>query len=148
MRNSRDLKMATYSSSMSKTSTVLENHGKIASFFRSYVFFRPSRRKGHQVTRVKEGCIFGCDLSEHLLKTSRDVPLVLKCCAEFIEEYGIVNGIYRLSGVSSNIQRLREYFDHDRQPDLTDEAILQDVHCVSSLLKMYFREVTREFNTC
>ena len=35
------------------------------------------------------------------------VPMVLKCCAEFIEEYGIVDGIYRLSGVTSNIQKLR-----------------------------------------
>lgn len=33
--------------------------------------------------------------------------MVLKCCAEFIEEYGIVDGIYRLSGVTSNIQKLR-----------------------------------------
>jgi hypothetical protein len=35
------------------------------------------------------------------------VPLVLKCCADFIEAHGIVDGIYRLSGVTSNIQRLR-----------------------------------------
>lgn len=39
------------------------------------------------------------------------VPMVLKCCAEFIEEYGVVDGIYRLSGVSSNIQRLRYVFN-------------------------------------
>ena len=35
------------------------------------------------------------------------VPVVLKSCAEFIETHGIVDGIYRLSGVTSNIQRLR-----------------------------------------
>jgi len=35
------------------------------------------------------------------------VPIVLKFCAELIETYGIVDGIYRLSGISSNIQRLR-----------------------------------------
>uniref|UniRef100_A0A3B3TXC6 Rho-GAP domain-containing protein n=1 Tax=Poecilia latipinna TaxID=48699 RepID=A0A3B3TXC6_9TELE len=35
------------------------------------------------------------------------VPQVLQKCAEFIEQYGIVDGIYRLSGVTSNIQRLR-----------------------------------------
>lgn len=33
------------------------------------------------------------------------VPYVLKSCAEFIETHGIVDGIYRLSGVTSNIQR-------------------------------------------
>ena len=35
------------------------------------------------------------------------VPKVLEKCAEFIEERGIVDGIYRLGGVASNIQRLR-----------------------------------------
>lgn len=35
------------------------------------------------------------------------VPDVLTSCAEFIENFGIVDGIYRLSGVTSNIQRLR-----------------------------------------
>ena len=35
------------------------------------------------------------------------VPLVLLKCAEVIEKNGIVDGIYRLSGMSSNIQKLR-----------------------------------------
>lgn len=35
------------------------------------------------------------------------VPQVLRCCSEFVETHGIVDGIYRLSGVSSNIQKLR-----------------------------------------
>lgn len=32
-------------------------------------------------------------------------------------------------------------FDEDRVPDLTEEIYLQDIHCISSLLKMYFREL-------
>lgn len=36
----------------------------------------------------------------------------------------------------------RNAFDEDRIPDLYgDESILQDIHCVSSVLKMYFREL-------
>lgn len=35
------------------------------------------------------------------------VPQVLRTCADFIENHGIVDGIYRLSGITSNIQRLR-----------------------------------------
>jgi len=35
------------------------------------------------------------------------VPLVLTTCAEVIEQHGIVDGIYRLSGVTTNIQKLR-----------------------------------------
>ncbi|ELV11120.1 Rho GTPase-activating protein 31 [Tupaia chinensis] len=69
------------------------------------------------------------------------VPYVLKSCAEFIETHGIVDGIYRLSGVTSNIQRLRQEFGSDQGPDLTREVYLQDIHCVGSLCKLYFREL-------
>ncbi|KAI2530991.1 Rho GTPase activating protein 31, partial [Homo sapiens] len=69
------------------------------------------------------------------------VPYVLKSCAEFIETHGIVDGIYRLSGVTSNIQRLRQEFGSDQCPDLTREVYLQDIHCVGSLCKLYFREL-------
>lgn len=70
------------------------------------------------------------------------MPVILTCCAEFIELEGIVDGIYRVSGITSNIQKLRNAFDEDRVPNLAeDEAIKQDIHAVSSLLKMYFREL-------
>ena len=89
------------------------------------------------------------------------VPKVLKHCAYFIEARGLVDGIYRLSGISSNIHRLRLAFDEDRLPNLFEDRlvlqvmmmmimiimmiimmmVLQDIHSVSSLLKMYFREL-------
>lgn len=73
--------------------------------------------------------------------TCRDIPLILKRCSEFIENHGIVDGIYRLSGVKSNIQRLKHAFDQGREPDLEDDCFIQDIHGVASLLKMYFREL-------
>ncbi|KAI2664039.1 Rho GTPase-activating protein 31 [Labeo rohita] len=69
------------------------------------------------------------------------VPYVLKTCAEFIEKHGIVDGIYRLSGITSNIQKLRQEFCSETCPDLTKEVYLQDIHCVGSLCKLYFREL-------
>ncbi|XP_053595606.1 rho GTPase-activating protein 32 isoform X2 [Microplitis demolitor] len=120
---------------------VLRKHGKLIAFFRSFILNRPSRRRLKQSGILKER-VFGCDLGEHLLNSGQDVPAVLKCCAEFIETHGLVDGIYRLSGVTSNIQRLRHAFDEDRVPALhSDESILQDIHSVASLLKMYFREL-------
>ncbi|XP_061879208.1 probable serine/threonine-protein kinase kinX [Entelurus aequoreus] len=85
--------------------------------------------------------VFGCDLLEHLNASSQDVPQVLRCCTEFVEQHGIVDGIYRLSGVSSNIQKLRSEFESDGTPELNKEVYLQDIHCVSSLCKAYFREL-------
>nr|XP_050034927.1 uncharacterized protein LOC126531447 isoform X1 [Dermacentor andersoni] len=122
------------------TKPVLRKHGKLIAFFRSFLLSRPSRRKLKQSGILRER-VFGCDLGEHLTNTGRDVPLVLSSCAKFIEQFGIVDGIYRLSGVTSNIQKLRVTFDEDRVPDLNEEEIRQDIHCVASLLKMYFREL-------
>ncbi|KAF5304225.1 hypothetical protein FQR65_LT08032 [Abscondita terminalis] len=119
---------------------VLRKHGKLIAFFRSFILNRPSRRRLKQSGILKER-VFGCDLGEHLLNSGHDIPTVLKCCTEFIEKHGIVDGIYRLSGVTSNIQKLRNAFDEDRIPDLYTEEILQDIHSVASLLKMYFREL-------
>ncbi|XP_053561822.1 rho GTPase-activating protein 31 [Bombina bombina] len=91
--------------------------------------------------RKGSGGAFGCDLTEYLDSSGQDVPLVLKSCAEFIETHGVVDGIYRLSGVTSNIQKLRQEFGSDQCPDLTRDIYLQDIHCVGSLCKLYFREL-------
>ena len=85
---------------------VLRKHGKLISFFRSFILSRPARGKLKKSGILKER-VFGCDLSEHLLNTGSDVPKVLTHCAEFIEARGIIDGIYRLSGIASNIQKLR-----------------------------------------
>ncbi|XP_075396564.1 rho GTPase-activating protein 30 isoform X1 [Tenrec ecaudatus] len=99
-----------------------------------------SRQKGKKKGTSKER-VFGCDLQEHLQHSGQEVPQVLRSCAEFVEEYGVVDGIYRLSGVSSNIQKLRQEFEAERKPDLRRDVYLQDIHCVSSLCKAYFREL-------
>lgn len=125
---------------VSPTKPVLRKHGKLIAFFRSFILSRPSRRRLKQSGIYKER-VFSCDLSEHLLNSGQDIPMVLKCCAEFIEEFGIVDGIYRLSGITSNIQKLRRAFDEERTPDFSLPEIRQDIHALSSLLKMYFREL-------
>ncbi|EFN66379.1 Rho/Cdc42/Rac GTPase-activating protein RICS [Camponotus floridanus] len=137
----RHLTVSTTVRSKLPVKPVLRKHGKLIAFFRSFILNRPSRRRLKQSGILRER-VFGCDLGEHLLNSGQDVPTVLTCCAEFIEKHGLVDGIYRLSGVTSNIQKLRNAFDEDRVPALhSDESILQDIHSVASLLKMYFREL-------
>ncbi|CAB1426925.1 unnamed protein product [Pleuronectes platessa] len=97
---------------------------------------RRVRRRGGNKEKV-----FGCDLLEHLNASSQEIPQVLRFCSEFVEHNGIVDGIYRLSGVSSNIQKLRGEFESDGNPDLNKDVYLQDIHCISSLCKAYFREL-------
>ncbi|XP_018582428.2 rho GTPase-activating protein 33 isoform X2 [Scleropages formosus] len=120
--------------------SVSKKHGKLMGFLRTFMKSRPTKQKLKQRGILKER-VFGCDLGEHLLNSGNDVPQVLKSCSEFIEKYGVVDGIYRHSGVSSNIQKLRHEFDSENVPDLTKDVYMQDIHCVGSLCKLYFREL-------
>ncbi|XP_029768987.1 rho GTPase-activating protein 33 [Terrapene carolina triunguis] len=119
---------------------VCKKHGKLLGFLRTFMKSRPSKQRLKQRGILRER-VFGCDLGEHLLNSGHDVPQVLRCCSEFIEKHGMVDGIYRLSGVASNIQKLRHEFDSERVPELGRATYLQDIHCVSSLCKLYFREL-------
>uniref|UniRef100_A0A3Q2XNJ6 Rho GTPase-activating protein 32 n=1 Tax=Hippocampus comes TaxID=109280 RepID=A0A3Q2XNJ6_HIPCM len=119
---------------------VSKKHGKLITFLRSFMKSRPTKQKLKQRGILRER-VFGCDLGEHLLNSGHDVPQVLKSCTEFIEKHGVVDGIYRLSGIASNIQKLRHEFDSEQIPDLTKDVYVQDIHCVGSLCKLYFREL-------
>lgn len=55
---------------------------------------------------------FGVDLGEQMVRDNVDVPRVLEKCAEAIELYGLDSmGIYRLSGTTSRVQRLKASLD-------------------------------------
>ncbi|KAL0973246.1 hypothetical protein UPYG_G00200970 [Umbra pygmaea] len=119
---------------------VCKKHGKLVTFLRSFMKSRPPPQKLRQRGILRER-VFGCDLGEHLLNSGHEVPLVIKCCTDFIERHGVVDGMYRLSGISSNIQKLRHEFDSEQIPDLSRDVFKQDIHSVGSLCKLYFREL-------
>lgn len=85
---------------------VSKRRGKFISFLRFFFKSRPSKDELLQNGILRER-VFGCDLGERLALTGQDTPLVLDMCATVIEEHGIVDGIYRLSGIVSNLQKLR-----------------------------------------
>ncbi|XP_047450257.1 rho GTPase-activating protein 32 isoform X2 [Mugil cephalus] len=119
---------------------VCKKHGKLVTFLRTFMKSRPPPQKLRARGILRER-VFGCDLGEHLHNSGHEVPQVVKSCAEFIEKHGVVDGIYRLSGISSNIQKLRHEFDSEQIPDLTRDVFRQDIHSVGSLCKLYFREL-------
>ncbi|XP_071392441.1 LOW QUALITY PROTEIN: rho GTPase-activating protein 32-like [Centroberyx affinis] len=119
---------------------VCKKHGKLVTFLRSFMKSRPPPQKLRQRGILKER-VFGCDLGEYLHNSGHEVPQVVRSCAEFIEKHGVVDGIYRLSGISSNIQKLRHEFDSEQVPDLSKDMFRQDIHSVGSLCKLYFREL-------
>lgn len=107
---------------------------------RSFFNTRPARNHLQSKGIIKQR-VFACDLGEHLSNTQQDVPKILSICTQFIEQHGIVDGIYRHTGLQSNIQKLRNAFDEEKFSEIEQEIYINDVHSVSSLLKMYFREL-------
>uniref|UniRef100_A0A3B4TPV3 Rho-GAP domain-containing protein n=1 Tax=Seriola dumerili TaxID=41447 RepID=A0A3B4TPV3_SERDU len=45
------------------------------------------------------------------------------------------------SKMNSSFSKTRGEFENDGNPDLNKDVYLQDIHCVSSLCKAYFREL-------
>uniref|UniRef100_V5GSB1 GTPase activating protein n=2 Tax=Kalmanozyma brasiliensis (strain GHG001) TaxID=1365824 RepID=V5GSB1_KALBG len=87
--------------------------------------------------------IFGIDLAEQMARDVVEIPPILEKCASAIEDIGIENmGIYRLSGTTSKVQRLKAKFDQDWSAvDLTEDEALQDINIVAGCLKLWFREL-------
>lgn len=86
---------------------------------------------------------FGVDLGEQMLRDGVEVPRVLEKCAEAIELYGLESkGIYRLSGTTSRVQRLKAVLDYDTEAvDLLSEENLSDINDIAAVLKLWFREL-------
>lgn len=85
-------------------------------------------------------------LVEKATKENRDVPLLILTCVKFVEKHGLHSeGIYRKSGGTSQMQQLEQAFENVPDNELTSEelenALSQDVHVVSSVLKRYLRRL-------
>ena len=61
----------------SPSKPVLRKHGKLISFFRSFILSRPARGKLKKSGILKER-VFGCDLSEHLLNTGQEGVMTMR----------------------------------------------------------------------
>ncbi|KAI9795479.1 MAG: hypothetical protein M1833_007009 [Piccolia ochrophora] len=88
--------------------------------------------------------VFGVSLDSLFKRDESAVPLVVYQCIQAIDLYGlVVEGIYRLSGTSSHISRIKAVFDNDaskvdfRNP----EHFFHDVNSVAGVLKQFFRDL-------
>jgi len=90
---------------------------------------------------------FGVPLQEVYADSSRlidNVPIPVYYCAITIEKFLDLEGIFRVSGTFSEMNRLTEEFEQARVPDL--EAV-ENKHSVSGLLEKYFRELPQPVTT-
>ncbi|KAI8375018.1 Rho GTPase activation protein [Choanephora cucurbitarum] len=85
--------------------------------------------------------IFGVSLEQQAEMAEDMVPDILKQCATVVEKYALSSvGIYRLSGTSSKIQRLKYKFENG-DPNPISEEDLSDINNVTGVLKLWFREL-------
>ena len=87
--------------------------------------------------------IFGVDLATQMARDNVEVPPILEKCSAAIEAIGIQSmGIYRLSGTTSKVQRLKNKFDQDWSAiDLMNDEAINDINIVAGCLKLWFREL-------
>ena len=88
---------------------------------------------------------FAPNLAYYFIYYICPVPDVVVRCTRFVESHGLTDGVYRVSGITSNIKRLRSLFDlGTAPPSLHSEPwISQDLHCVPALVKLFFRDLPR-----
>lgn len=76
-------------------------------------------------------------------RDKQEIPLVVVRCAEAVENAGLNTvGLYRISGTSTQIQRLKSSFDRNcATVDLSTDENSSDVNNITSVLKLWFREL-------
>ncbi|KAJ1932943.1 Rho GTPase-activating protein, partial [Linderina pennispora] len=87
--------------------------------------------------------IFGVPLATQVERDGHPIPLIIVKCTKAVEAFGLQNeGIYRQSGQSSQVARLRNEFNLDADNvDLQPSANAADINNITSVLKMYLREL-------
>ncbi|ESK94826.1 gtpase activating protein [Moniliophthora roreri MCA 2997] len=104
---------------------------------------------GHQNTLDKGRPTFGVDLGDQMARDDVDVPPVMRKCCEAIEKYGLDSqGIYRLSGTTSKVAKLKQLLDRDLDAvDLDAPEWSGDINNVASVIKMWLRELPEPLMT-
>ncbi|KAI8444090.1 hypothetical protein BY996DRAFT_8153907, partial [Phakopsora pachyrhizi] len=95
---------------------------------------------------------FGVDLASQMIRDGvENVPKILEKSVELIEKYGglEVVGIYRISGTTSKIARLKQRFDQDADNfnmEINEENF-NELNDLSGCLKLWLRELPEPLMT-
>ncbi|KKY23061.1 putative rho-type gtpase-activating protein 2 [Diplodia seriata] len=102
---------------------------------------RPVHNHNNSTTQLSaaEG-LFGSDLSERCEFEKATIPSIVRRCIQEVELRGVdVEGIYRKSGGSGQVNQVRAGFEKEAEYDISDPDL--DIHAVTSALKQYFRRL-------
>lgn len=85
--------------------------------------------------------IFGVRIEYVTKRENRTVPYIVTLCVQQVEKRALNEvGIYRVSGVTSDVQHIKKMFDKNivAAMNQVEEA---DIHALTGVLKLYFREL-------
>lgn len=89
----------------------------------------------------KQTGVFGVKISVVTKRERSKVPYIVRQCIEEVEKRGIEEvGIYRISGVATDIQALKAVFDANNK-DILLMLSDMDINAIAGTLKLYFREL-------
>ncbi|KAK2171441.1 hypothetical protein NP493_1065g01008 [Ridgeia piscesae] len=88
-----------------------------------------------------KGGIFGVKLGVVATREGVQVPIIVTSCIEEVENRGLgETGLYRVSGLSGQIQSLKKAYERNSRGAVQLLADT-DIHVVTCLLKLYYREL-------
>ncbi|XP_046723827.1 breakpoint cluster region protein isoform X1 [Silurus meridionalis] len=94
-----------------------------------------------RTSSCKQAGVFGVKISTVTKRERSKVPYIVRQCLEEIERRGMEEvGIYRVSGVATDIQALKTAFDTNNK-DVSVMMSEMDVNAIAGTLKLYFREL-------
>uniref|UniRef100_A0A3Q3JV41 Active breakpoint cluster region-related protein n=1 Tax=Monopterus albus TaxID=43700 RepID=A0A3Q3JV41_MONAL len=89
----------------------------------------------------KQSGVFGVKINVVTKRERSKVPYIVRQCIEEVEKRGIDEvGIYRISGVATDIQSLKTAFDTNTK-DILVMLSDMDINAIAGTLKLYFREL-------
>uniref|UniRef100_A0AAQ4RB82 ABR activator of RhoGEF and GTPase n=1 Tax=Gasterosteus aculeatus aculeatus TaxID=481459 RepID=A0AAQ4RB82_GASAC len=89
----------------------------------------------------KQSGVFGVKINVVTKRERSKVPYIVRQCIEEVEKRGIDEvGIYRISGVATDIQALKAAFDTNTKEILVMLSDM-DINAIAGTLKLYFREL-------
>ncbi|XP_065054507.1 active breakpoint cluster region-related protein-like [Rhopilema esculentum] len=92
-------------------------------------------------TNASESKVFKVPISTVTRREKFDIPLIVISCIKEIEKRGLDEiGIYRLSGIASEVKSLKTVFDENPQSAALNLAEA-DINAVAGLVKLYLREL-------
>ncbi|KAL9538766.1 hypothetical protein MBANPS3_010691 [Mucor bainieri] len=103
----------------------------------------PIYYENHHVGVCKD-LIFGTSLTEYAQQRNRSPPLLITKCIEAIERLGGLEkeGIYRVSGKQSNMEKIKHAFELDEEAVIIGQnEVPEDVVSIASVIKIFLREL-------